>query len=1168
MADDTLQTGSDSIATDELSFYNGVDVSTADPRPKVQRTKVGFGVDGTYDDVTADNPLPTGLRVYDGANWNRLRSYSNLEGSNGTAAVGAGLFLWDTAGGGLYRDYTARSIGDAENGIAFGTTSLMTFNGVTWDRVRSATSDALTVGVPASALMAYWSGGGQWQRVRIAEGDALNTGVLGVGNLVYNGSSWDRARGRDGAAEVTQGARLSTLNSPAHIALAAGATFTGGWEDALHDTFINIGVAHDGGGAGVALQVQHSMDGSTVISTDTLPADNFATHTTRLTGRYFRVRFTMGTVAATDFSLTTVKRPTYPAPYVTGTQVFDNMGGAEIPAFTQMLASPAGTLFYPRRNSAGDGFDGAGLAGAGGFIYNGATWDRLRGSGSLVGSGSRLGMLGVEPLIYNLTTNTFSGQVFASADALASPPLGAAAIYNGASWDRLRSATAAEGATDGVAGAVELLHSTYDGTYKRRRSVKAITTSQDGDGIAASGVFVSDGANWTPLRSGLPGSATATLGTMALLQDDFDGSMKLSEVPRTDGKSYTTVQPAAGMVYNGSTWDRLRSASASGVGMGTTGIPTSAPAIWDSVAAQYYPMLAARGVANGNGGGQMAASLATGINAGGTFDPLRVLHAIGDGADGRGVLGAGTMVFNGTTWDRMRVAADGVSAALAVGMQVWNGTNFSVVRTPTDALGINNLGASGTMVFNGTNWDRARGGTDASAKTGYLGIVSMVNDTGANQWNMQRAAYADALNGSGLAATGSYVFNGGSWDRARGDITNGLDVDVTRLPSLPTGANVIGAVTQSGTWTADTELAAAAALADAAANPTVPTVGAANLVFNGTTWDRARGTIANGLLVDVSRVQGTVAVTQSTSPWVVDTELPAAAALSDAFANPTAPAVGSAGLVYNGSTWDRLRTASGDAFAATGLQAVGGMVWNGTGWDRQRGASTAAGTSGTGLQGVGVLGFDGTNYQRIRTDTSGNQHVRPSRNATTYEALFRLATDTANPALSFAFTANTSKQWAYLWHAVGSTKTVRIRKVILSLTTTAATVLAAEIRPLTTAPTVGTGGPAVTPRPHNTASAAAEVTAAALPQTAGTDSGTGTPLASKVLNLLAAATTTQQPLLGDQEIVLYEEARDGKDDTEPITMRAGVAEGIAVVLRSTAAVTLTGTIRILFTEET
>jgi hypothetical protein len=41
---------------------------------------------------------------------------------------------------------------------------------------------------------------------------------------------------------------------------------------------------------------------------------------------------------------------------------------------------------------------------------------------------------------------------------------------------------------------------------------------------------------------------------------------------------------------------------------------------------------------------------------------------------------------------------------------------------------------------------------------------------------------------------GTLVYNGSTWDRARGDITNGVDVDVTRLPALPAGDNNIGNV--------------------------------------------------------------------------------------------------------------------------------------------------------------------------------------------------------------------------------------------------------------------------------------------------------------------------------------------------------------------------------------
>jgi len=81
--------------------------------------------------------------------------------------------------------------------------------------------------------------------------------------------------------------------------------------------------------------------------------------------------------------------------------------------------------------------------------------------------------------------------------------------------------------------------------------------------------------------------------------------------------------------------------------------------------------------------------------------------------------------------------------------------------------------------------------------------------------------------------------------------------------SIPTGVNAIGTVgvtdvttgtitaddgggsiTVDGTVTGDTELAAAAAAADDAANPTIPQVGALNSLYNSTTvdssWDRER----------------------------------------------------------------------------------------------------------------------------------------------------------------------------------------------------------------------------------------------------------------------------------------------------------------------------------------
>lgn len=75
-----------------------------------------------------------------------------------------------------------------------------------------------------------------------------------------------------------------------------------------------------------------------------------------------------------------------------------------------------------------------------------------------------------------------------------------------------------------------------------------------------------------------------------------------------------------------------------------------------------------------------------------------------------------------------------------------------------------------------------------------------------------------------------------------------------------------------------------------------------------------------------------------------DTELPAAAALDDAAANPTAPAVGAFNMVWNaaGTNWRRQPTANNvaDANAGGALPTVAGMVYNGTTWDRTRGDAT------------------------------------------------------------------------------------------------------------------------------------------------------------------------------------------------------------------------------------
>lgn len=96
-------------------------------------------------------------------------------------------------------------------------------------------------------------------------------------------------------------------------------------------------------------------------------------------------------------------------------------------------------------------------------------------------------------------------------------------------------------------------------------------------------------------------------------------------------------------------------------------------------------------------------------------------------------------------------------------------------------------------------------------------------------------------------------------------------------------------------------------------------------------------------------VAGVIEFFTHAAAFKIETGLPATAALADGAANPSTSITGAARLTYNGTTWDRART-----------------------------ADAAAGASGTGLPGAGLLGHDGTNWQRAGVlvgDTGQNQQL-------------------------------------------------------------------------------------------------------------------------------------------------------------------------------------------------
>ena len=191
-------------------------------------------------------------------------------------------------------------------------------------------------------------------------------------------------------------------------------------------------------------------------------------------------------------------------------------------------------------------------------------------------------------------------------------------------------------------------------------------------------------------------------------------------------------------------------------------------------------------------------------------------------------------------------------------------------------------------------------------------IVGLAVAQTRTQWNNLTDAAAGDNQTSGIMASGLYTYDGTNFDRVRGDITNGIDVDVTRTTGTST---VAGAITPADAFTTPTDAVSTFALGG---------------MYNGTTWDMIRGTTANGVDVDVTRIGGTTTIDGGATP-------------ADDFADPS-DAVVTFGLggIYDGTAWDRsLASTHADNLTTTyGTNVASfGYMFDGTNWDQVRGTT-------------------------------------------------------------------------------------------------------------------------------------------------------------------------------------------------------------------------------------
>lgn len=296
----------------------------------------------------------------------------------------------------------------------------------------------------------------------------------------------------------------------------------------------------------------------------------------------------------------------------------------------------------------------------------------------------------------------------------------------------------------------------------------------------------------------------------------------------------------------------------------------------------------------------------------------------------------------------LRVGASGGSAEAAAGAGTTSASTLRVVL-PTDQTVIPVSDNGGSLTVDGTVAATQSGTWNITNVSGTVSLPTGAA-TAANQTTVgsQTTKLNDGTDTALISAAGALLVDGSA----------------TTQPVSGT-VGVSGTVTVSGT--VDTELPAAAALADATANPTITSAGSLNLLFNGTTWDRMRGDTTNGLLVNVS------------DSFLLDAtftgRFAAGAALSDNFANPTTTQTGAMNMLWDGATWDR----------APGTSTDGMLVNLGANND-----VTVTGTV-TANAGTGNFATNLAQYGGVAVSAANALHVQPGTGAS-----FTVAQSTAS----------------------------------------------------------------------------------------------------------------------------------------------------------------------------
>lgn len=234
---------------------------------------------------------------------------------------------------------------------------------------------------------------------------------------------------------------------------------------------------------------------------------------------------------------------------------------------------------------------------------------------------------------------------------------------------------------------------------------------------------------------------------------------------------------------------------------------------------------------------------------------------------------------------------------------VWGADGVANDANATTPLPVDGSGV--TQPVSGTVTANLAAGTNNIGDVDVLTLPAATNaGATAKTADFDTGAGTDTVTmfGMALPAAGGAVAGGTSTNPVRIDPTGTTTQPVSGTVTANAGSGtftVSGTVTAnagSGTFSVDSELPAAAALADATANPTAPLVGAALEIFNGTTWDRARGDTTNGIDVDVTRLPALAAGTNNIGDIDVLSVIPGTGATALGKAEDAAHTTGDTGV--------------------------------------------------------------------------------------------------------------------------------------------------------------------------------------------------------------------------------------------------------------------------------